>query len=256
MHVWQFLAPFLLTGCIGSAAVDDHILIADRDGMVLVFEDASFSIYSFPDRWAQDDVTGLVESLHSTLSYYQALLHVAPERKITIYAHTQESYDSQEQAGLEHPFEYSFDFVCCDRHLAAHEMAHLLTYTRAGGQPRPFLDEGMAELLADWNDVKAAAPFADHAVPDFPCSSPTSIDDIYSGAGFWNHAWDFNESYPMAAQFTAVAIERSSLDRYIAEYYQPGRLGTSADGDARLESFIGMDFSEMRNEMNHTAGCN
>ncbi len=224
--------------------------------MILVFEDATFSIYSFPDRWAQPDVTGLVEDLHSTLNYYRALLHDTTERKITIYAHTHETYRSDDVAGIADPFAFSFDFICCDRFLAAHEMAHLMVYARAGGQPRPFLDEGMAELLANWNEVKAAAPFADHAVPDFPCASSASIDDIYSGAGFWDHAWDFNESYPMAAQFTAVAIARSSLDRYLSEYYVPGRLGTSEDGDSRLHSFIGMGFHEMRTEMKRAAGCN
>ena len=249
----RLLVPLLLTGCIGSTAVENVILEkAGRKGMVSVYEDASFSIHSFPERWAQVDATDFVASLHSALNHHRMLLH-APERKVTIYAHSSQSYDtSNGSSGLNNYDEGSFDFICCDKKIAAHELGHLVTYARTGGSPRLFVDEGMAEFLADSNEAQSTT--GGRLVPDYPCNSSLTIEEIYDNAGFSRSYTGDTAPYPMAAQFTAIAINRSSVDRYLESYYKPAQFGTSDDGDSLLKRFLGLGFAEMELEMSR-AGC-
>jgi hypothetical protein len=248
----RLLVPLPLIGCIGSTAIDGIITERPgRRGMTVVYEDPSFSIHSFPERWAQVD-SHFVDSLHAALSHHRTLLS-APERKITIYAHTSESYDtSNGSAGLENVDEFSFDFICCDEQLAAHEMGHLVTYSRVGGQPRLFLNEGMAEFLADSYEAQSGS--GGRLVPDYPCGSSRTIDSIWHNAGFSTSYTGNPAPYPMAAQFTAIAINRSSVDRYFESYYGPAQSGTSGDGDSLLRRFIGLGFADMELEMSR-AGC-
>lgn len=253
------LAPlFAGAGCLGEALVDAHSFDpSGRDGMSILYEDDAFRVFGYPMHSSVEDVPADMQRLGRVRANHLQLLGLTRQPEITIYLHTADSYGDTglSTTGWASPSERTIDLVwAADREVhwaAAHELAHLAVADAALTNPRPVLNEGIAEYLtAAVPDPYYGSDTPGTIADDFDCAPSTSLADMFSGSG-----WYRERDYKLAGFFTELVIEQVGFGRYLDAFYVPSATGLTADAEARLRELTGRGFADTQEALRVRAGC-